>query len=82
MTVAQLRSLCVTAFPLSTTRADVMEGLQSVVGRLERERVYGELWIDGSFLTNKINPNDVDVVLPLRREAWAVFSPAQHDVIG
>lgn len=33
---------------------------------LTRERIRSEVWVDGSFLTNKIEPDDVDVVVVLR----------------
>lgn len=52
-----------TAFPLSTSRGAIFEGLKKFVERLETDGVEGELWLDGSFLTEKINPKDVDVVL-------------------
>jgi hypothetical protein len=40
-----------------------MAGLAEVVERLSAYQVAGELWVDGSFLTEKINPGDVDIVL-------------------
>jgi hypothetical protein len=42
-----------------------MQGLWDLCGCLYRWDVGEELWIDGSFLTEKINPNDIDVVLVL-----------------
>ena len=30
----------------------------------------GELWVDGSFLTEKINPGDVDVVLRIQSSVY------------
>ena len=63
LTVAKLRQLCVDRFPLSRTRATIMLGLEQIVDRLRASHISGELWVDGSFLTDKINPNDSDVVL-------------------
>ena len=40
-----------------------MLGLEQVVNKLRASKVLGELWVDGSFLTEKIDPNDSDVVL-------------------
>ena len=40
-----------------------MEGLEYVITELDLKAVKGELWIDGSFLTEKSDPEDVDVVL-------------------
>ena len=40
-----------------------MRGLSIVIKRLIGARIEGELWINGSFLTEKIDPQDSDVVL-------------------
>jgi hypothetical protein len=64
MTLGDLRAMCVAAFPLSTTRPPIMDGVEQVVNRLIGAGVKGHLWVDGSFLTEKIDPNDVDCVLP------------------
>src|SRR6185369_9934776 len=59
----ELTDLCVAPFPISTTRGNIMRGLGIVIRRLIAARIIGELWINGSFLTRKINPEDSDVVL-------------------
>jgi hypothetical protein len=82
VTEAQLRTICVDNFPLSTTRATIMAGLESVIGRLSTNRVVGELWIDGSFLTQKINPNDSDVVLFVQSVFCDKADSAQRDAIN
>lgn len=65
MTLAEVRARCVDAFPLSRTRGQIMKGLEAVVGRLTTGGIVGTLWIDGSFLTQKIDPEDVDLLLRL-----------------
>ena len=40
-----------------------MQGFKTFVQRLQEDGVKGELWIDGSFLTEKIDPKDVDILL-------------------
>lgn len=37
--------------------------LDSMVAFLQMSRIEGHLWIDGSFLTEKIEPDDIDFVL-------------------
>lgn len=61
--IAELRKLCVDKFPLSDTRERIMQGLEEIVKRLRAKDIVGVLWVNGSFLTEKINPADVDVVL-------------------
>jgi hypothetical protein len=62
-TAPALRDLCVNAFPRSTTRGVIMDKLEQVINAIEAARLSGELWVDGSFLTEKIDARDVDVVL-------------------
>ena len=58
-----LQSLCVNNFPLSSSRPRLMSGLRMLVRALSEAGVHADLWIDGSFLTLKLNPEDIDVVL-------------------
>lgn len=63
MPLEQVRELCVTKIPLSTTREPIMIGLERLIRELESRGVNTSVWINGSFVTKKINPEDVDVVL-------------------
>lgn len=63
MSMAELREGCVSRFPLSTTRQRIMAGLETVLVRLNGAKIERDVWIDGSFLTQKIDPEDVDFVL-------------------
>jgi|SRR5688572_13893899 len=40
-----------------------MDGLEKLIALLISDGVKGQLWIDGSFLTEKLEPDDSDVVL-------------------
>jgi uncharacterized protein DUF6932 len=50
------------SFQNSTTRAQLILGLQRFLNALRKIGIPFEVWIDGSFTTNKENPNDVDLV--------------------
>ena len=63
-----LQSLCVDAFPLSSSRAHLMRGLRALVLALSESGVHADLWIDGSFVTKKLSPSDIDVVLYVGEE--------------
>lgn len=43
-----------------------MAGLESVIGYFQKAGLRQDFWIDGSFLTEKIDPKDVDIVLPIQ----------------
>jgi hypothetical protein len=79
--VQELEALCVTAFPTSQTRRAIMDGLVQVVERLLADRIEGEIWVDGSFLTEKTDPEDVDIVLRCRGEWVERSNKAQQAAI-
>lgn len=81
MTVAELRQLCVDRFPLSTSRAGIMSDLESLVGVLRAALLDVEIWIDGSFVTEKIDPDDVDLVVPFAAEAYDRGTDAQRNAL-
>jgi hypothetical protein len=56
--------MCVINFPLSSTRTTIMDGLKQILDLIRATSINsGSVWIDGSFLTAKIDPNDVDFVV-------------------
>jgi hypothetical protein len=63
-TLDQLRQMCVANFPLSGTRSLIMDGLKKILDRVLAANISsGAVWVNGSFLTGKIDPNDVDFVV-------------------
>lgn len=81
MTIQELRVLCVDSFPQSKTRQDIMLGLEEIVAELRNAQVEGELWIDGSFTTEKIDPEDSDIVLCVQGDFYDSAHPQQRDTI-
>lgn len=65
MPLAHIRALCVEGFPLSTTRDGHMRGVEALCGSLSAALIPSHVWIDGSFLTQKIDPADVDLAVRL-----------------
>lgn len=57
-----------------------MQGLETVIFALIAGRIVGELWIDGSFVTEKIDPEDVDLLLRVPAEIYDA-DPARRAVI-
>jgi hypothetical protein len=77
-TWSELEQLCVSAFPLSRSRAIKFSGLRRIVDRILAEGIEGDLWVNGSFLTNKIEPGDIDIVLSLDFGFLVRATPAQQ----
>ena len=70
MSVADLSELCVTRFPLSKRRESIMHSLEALLANLSSAGVKAEAWINGSFLTEKIDPDDVDLVVLVQQPDW------------
>src|SRR5437762_2503951 len=63
-TMIQLRDLCVNGFvDRAIRREPIMAGLDAMVKKLIEGGISGQLWVDGSFLTCKSEPDDVDLLL-------------------
>ncbi len=56
-----------------------MGGLESVVAELESIGIRGDLWVDGSFLTEQENPSDVDVVLRITADFFTAANQEQRE---
>lgn len=76
-TLNDLKNLCVDRFPFSITRPKILTNLESVLAMLNGIGAKMEVWVDGSFLTQKINPDDVDFVARIESQVWRSLSPNQ-----
>ena len=81
-TLDEVEMICVHGFHLSTTRSIIMDGLRLMVQKLEQAGIQGDLWINGSFLTVKIDPEDVDIALRINELSLLDATPNQMALIG
>jgi len=63
MTLGNLDDLCVQPFPLSKNRSHLLSKIQELIAEISNARITSEVWVNGSFLTEKINPSDSDLVV-------------------
>lgn len=82
MLLPALRRLCVDGFPLSATRAGLMVGIEAICGSLSTALIPASVWIDGSFMTQKIDPADVDLAVRLSLSALPNPGPEQQALIA
>jgi hypothetical protein len=61
MGIDSLKLITVSRFPASTRRPLIFAEIAKLVRHLESQSVICELWIDGSFLTEKVEPCDADL---------------------
>jgi hypothetical protein len=58
-----------------------MAGLEAVVQQFVAVGIVAELWVDGSFLTEKVDPQDVDASLRIASEMWDNASTEQRRIL-
>lgn len=63
MTLPQLHALAVAPFPQDPRRQDLFDKLSTWSIAVQSADARGILWLDGSFLTHKSGPDDIDCVL-------------------
>lgn len=59
----ELDRLFADPFPESPTRGDILIGLKTVLSILRGTNIGYEIWLDGSFTTQKPDPADVDMTI-------------------
>lgn len=79
MTAAEFEATFVTAFPFSSTRKPILKGynqhadeLLAVIGQCEQ-------FLDGSFVTNKNDPGDIDMVVMVDAEILDAIDVSKRD---
>jgi hypothetical protein len=77
MTLAELRAALVAPFTLSKSRPEIADGLERLLEEWMAAPIDGEVWVDGSFVTSKIDPGDVDIILRVTSDFRDNANPAQ-----
>lgn len=73
---AELESLKVGMFPASTTRAALWDSLNLLITELRAYKLLpAKLWLDGSFLTHKIDPDDIDLCIEIEADMMNSCAP-------
>ena len=81
-TLRELNELCVVPFESkSTTRKNIMQGLMKVVADLVAAKIEAKIWVDGSFVSHKINPGDVDILVELQGVFYDTTTPEQRKIL-
>jgi hypothetical protein len=59
----ELKPTFLSPFPSSITRINILRKFKHWVKKVKQLNVRCEIWVDGSFATEKIDPQDIDIVL-------------------
>ncbi len=71
----EFEELFVEQFPTSQSRRPIFCSLIDFIQELFQTGIPEEIWIDGSYATSKINPNDADVVVFLQYPQFSMLNP-------
>lgn len=78
MDASAVRRLCVDRFQHSVSRPRIMNNLEKLIERINHSAIAGVIWVDGSFLTEKLNPDDVDIVFVVSRATYRAMTRDQR----
>lgn len=74
-TYSQFEEDFVTCFQTSQTRNKIFISLMNFLKLIHSIGDPDELWVDGSYVTNKVNPNDADIVMFLNAPEMIILGP-------
>ncbi len=76
MSVEELQRTCVDAFPRSPTRAQIFAALKGLFAFLSTNDVRCEIWMDGSFITEKPDPEYADITVVIDVDVFDALDAA------
>ena len=79
-TFETFEEMLVQSFPTNSTRHVILEGYKQYLTCLKNVlNCPFYQWVDGSFVTDKLNPNDIDIVTFVNHD---VFSRKERELMG
>ena len=80
ITFGEFYETFVEKFPSSQRRKEIFDSLFELVKSLTTEYEIYEVWVDGSFVTEKINPNDIDIIIFLEVSSFLKIGSKWSDI--
>ena len=81
LSLAELEELAVVPFSSEGPRSALFNDLTSLVQRLSTFGIKCELWVDGSFLTEKPDPADIDLTIVIGRVDFDLMPSAMKNQV-
>jgi len=83
MSLQEIEALCVVPFSGASRahRERLFYALEEVVQALLRANIRCDVFVDGSFLTEKPEPDDVDIIVATDSGVFDALDEAQHQVL-
>ncbi|MBB5047118.1 hypothetical protein HNR60_001870 [Rhodopseudomonas rhenobacensis] len=83
MSLQAVKALCVAPFPgpARLCREKLFYALEGVIQDLLRAHIRCDVFADGSFFTEKPEPDDIDIIVSLNVDVFDALDDAQHQVV-
>ncbi len=82
MTLDDLHTLFVAPFEESEWRQILCDKLCHFINKLKESGIHCEIWIDGSFTTEKPQPNDIDMAIFYNEEEVNTLPPERQEILA
>jgi len=82
MSIQEIENIAVNCFTSSNRRPILMNCFKQFIICLKRTGVDCTLWVDGSFVTKKVEPDDIDIVVLFDPKAVDALSPIQQNTFA
>lgn len=79
-TIEEFIAQFVDGFPTSMRRKTIFDAMVEFLKELNASGIPYEFWVDGSYTTTKINPNDADIVVFLQIPQYNALGPQFGDL--
>ena len=81
ISLGELDSLFLKPFGINPIRKRLLANLRRYLTKLQKIGIPFEVWIDGSFVTNKPEPNDIDLVIGVHKGDIAALLASQLELL-
>jgi hypothetical protein len=81
MSLAALEALCVTPYATSSTRPGLLAEFAALIRHLEAGIGVCDVWVDGSFITEKDDPDDIDLTITVPSEVLERIAATDQAVV-
>ena len=80
--ISGIEALTVARFPESARRPMLFSNLQIYLDKLAATGIKARVWLDGSYLTEKPEPDDIDLVVVFERESVRTMTAEAQQMLG
>ncbi|MDQ8141821.1 MULTISPECIES: DUF6932 family protein [Chryseobacterium] len=82
ISIDEINQICVTNFPRNDKRKELFDNFLKFLKHLEMVNSKFEIWVDGSFTTEKEEPEDIDILIIYDELHLKTLAPGEINIIN